>query len=281
MTEVDLPTSRGSQSDLIHFAGPWSGPLDPIILPTPRTSPLFHASRLWDIWSDYFHEDHRVPNYRHRQLLQHHCAKATDEHFMSYRSLIDHDLEQVYRLGLSDFLVLSLPAKFEALERALRGWVSSGANLDVKDSAGLTPLLVVQSSSARGNWKYINLLIRNGADRHATDPAQGSGPLQLALIWLRIHSASGNLGARRYGYLVEMEKRLIVLLEAGCYGNATDFWGNTPPESTQDEELCWVVWKRALGRVEARKSLSPAARDADLRCKISSHSNQYIQWYRF
>jgi hypothetical protein len=281
MSEVVNSTTRIAQPDLTAVVASWSGPLNHIAMHIPCSPPLFQASRLWDIWSDYFHEYFRLPKYHSRQHQLDHCAKATRRYFASREQWVDRNSEHMYLLRLPEYLAFSLNVKFDGLEEALNSWVDLGANINVVDDTGMTPLLHMQSSSARDMWRYIRLLIEYGANQHATDTLQGIGPLQLALVWLRIHDTSGNLGARRWCYLVEMEKRLIVLLEAGCYGNATDLWGNAPPESKQGDELYWVVWKRALTRVEHRKSLNPVDRDADLRSRKPSRPSQYMQLYSF
>jgi hypothetical protein len=280
-----------SEPDLSPIVGPRPGSPNHMTLPIPYSPSSLRTIKLWDIWFDYFHEQYPIHDSRQRHLNK--CAKETRQYFASCESWANQDLEHMYLLRLPDVFALSLNVKLDGLEEALQCWLKSGANINVKDNAGLTPLLHMQSSIARGMWRYMRLLIDNGAKQHTTDIAQGFGPLQLALIWFRFHCASGVLGVgkRRQSYMAEMEERLIVLLEAGCYIKAEENWEtlrpqNTPPKNTQakneeNDEACWHVWTQALARFEHRKSLSVAVRDADLLSRTSSRATSYTQLNQF
>jgi hypothetical protein len=106
------------------------------------------------------------------------------------------------------------------------------------------------------------MLIPHGADVHAVVFRGGRfrplGPLHVTLLVLKTLS---------YGYkyfTIEIERGLIILLEAVCGPNAKDDQGRTLTQRIIHDSANWQVWERALDRVERRKTMSAEGKEKDL-----------------
>jgi hypothetical protein len=148
----------------------------------------------------------------------------------------------------------------DTTERAvLKHWLSTGLDINQKNSGGRTILLQICQKPDHALYTKrvmdLSLLIEHGANVHSTDPCTGHGALHLVMDSMTEWLSPGPNPVHGDG-----EEMLVILLKAGCDPDARNFDGQTPLELAQvngsrsgelmagDVGLALAAWHRAMAR---------------------------------